>query len=67
MNALKKNSAPFHVRAPLLKPVEQPRVPVVPEAPAPVVNSAPEKSNDHPGWFFVSLSLPLSLFFFLFE
>ncbi|PON64654.1 Splicing factor-like protein [Trema orientale] len=33
VNALNKNSAPFHVRATLPKPVEKPRAPVVPEAP----------------------------------
>lgn len=52
MNALKQNSAPFHVRAPQPKPaklVEQPRAPVVPEPSAPTVNGAPEKNNDPAG------------------
>ncbi|XP_024018261.1 ras GTPase-activating protein-binding protein 2 [Morus notabilis] len=49
VNALNKNSAPFHVRAPQPKPaklVEQPRAPVVPVPPAPAANGAPEKNND---------------------
>ncbi|XP_062111424.1 nuclear transport factor 2 isoform X2 [Humulus lupulus] len=48
VNALNKNKTPFQLRAPLPKHVEQARVPVVvQEAPAPVVNSSPEKNSNN--------------------
>ncbi|XP_048318909.2 nuclear transport factor 2 isoform X1 [Ziziphus jujuba] len=46
VNALNKNTAPFHVRAAPTKPVIQPRATAVPEAPAPVSNNVVENNND---------------------
>ncbi|CAL0331252.1 unnamed protein product [Lupinus luteus] len=51
VNALKENAAPFHVRASPVKPVEQPRVSIVPapETPAPNTVIASEKNNESSG------------------
>lgn len=51
VNALNKNTAPFHVRAAPTKPVIQPRATAVPEAPAPVSNNVVENNNDPAGYF----------------
>ncbi|KAG4906396.1 hypothetical protein AAZX31_20G023300 [Glycine max] len=51
VNALKENAAPFHVRVSPVKLVEQPRVSSIPapEAPAPSIESPPEKNNENGG------------------
>lgn len=54
MNALKDNSAPFHMRVSPVKPVEQPpRVSSMPasEPPPPSIDSPLEKNNENTGDF----------------